>query len=255
MIVVNGTVWPSLNVVPQRYRLRLLAGADSRTFNLSLWAIPAGTTLDPNSQTYINDVRAVAREIPFYQIGAEQGFLPKVVKIKSGAAVALPGDGTEPTASCVPGANPGDATCMRGLTMVPAERADVIVDFTGLAAGTTVQMINDSSDVPFYGFPVDPSDAVNAASTGQIMRFVVTAPTATTPRDTSTAPASLVMASEPAYTAAITATKRISLLEEESKQICVQVAGDGSLTVAQTFTQPQADPMAACATANAIPFG
>lgn len=271
MIVVNGTVWPTFNVVPQRYRLRLLAGADSRTFNLSLWAVPPGVTPpDQNSPTYTADLKAIpgVKEIPFYQIGAEQGFLPKVAKVQTGIAVQLPGNGTEPAATCtpavaatattaaVPASNPADPTCNIALLMAPAERADVIVDFTGLPAGTRVRMINTGPDVPFNDTFV-PADIANPAGTGQVMEFVVTAPNANTPADTSTPAASLVLNSEPANTAPVKATRRAALIENDSKKLCVTVSPTGAVTVVGSFTTPQADLATACKGINAtsIPFG
>ena len=35
IICVNGVAWPSLQVEPRQYRLRLLNGSDSRVYNLS----------------------------------------------------------------------------------------------------------------------------------------------------------------------------------------------------------------------------
>ncbi len=267
MIVVNGTVWPTLSVVPQRYRLRLLAGADSRTFNLSMWAIPPGATPpNQNSPSYTTDLKAIpgAKEIPFYQIGAEQGYLPKVVKVTTGTAVPLPGNGTEPAAVCTPAnlatgvlpSNPADPSCARALLMAPAERADVIVDFTGLQPGTTVRMINTGPDVPFND-TFFPADIANPASTGQVMEFVVVAPDANTPPETSTPPANLVMNSEPANTLPVKATRRAALIENDSKKLCVTVDAIGAITVVGSFPTPQADLATACKGINpaSIPFG
>jgi spore coat protein A, manganese oxidase len=69
----------------------------------------------------------------------------------------------------VPHPNPDDPTA---LLMGLAERADVIVDFSGLPDGTVVRMINTAPDSPFGGFPADPSDP---GTTGQVMQFVVKA--------------------------------------------------------------------------------
>jgi FtsP/CotA-like multicopper oxidase with cupredoxin domain len=260
MMVVNGTVWPTLDVVPQRYRLRLLAGGNSRTFNLSLWAIPPGATPpNENSATYLADLKAIpgVTEIPFYQIGAEQGFLPKVVKVMTGTAVQLPGNGTEPAASCTLGANPFDPNCDRALLMGPAERADVIVDFTGLPAGTKVRMVNTGPDVPYGGLPIAAADLSNPAGTGQVMEFNVVAAGPTTPADKSTPPARLVLSAEPANTGVVAATRRASIVEEDSSKICVTVDAAGVLTVVGTFPTPQVDIVTSCKTIDpaAIPFG
>ncbi len=58
------------------------------------------------------------------------------------------------------------------LLMGPAERADVIVDFTGFENGTSIRMINTAPDAPFGGFPDVPADP---GTTGQVMQFVVNA--------------------------------------------------------------------------------
>ncbi len=272
MIVVNGAVWPTLAVVPQRYRLRLLAGADSRTFNLSMWAIPPGATPPlQNSLTYVADLKAIpgAQEVPFYQIGAEQGFLPKVVKVMTGTAVALPGNGTEPAAACTPGvaatlttpavppSNPSDPHCERGLLMAPAERADVIVDFSALPAGTKVRMVNVGPDVPFGGFPLAVADLANPATTAQVMEFNVVAPGIATPPDSSTPPASLVLSSEPANTAVVTATRRAALIEDDSKKTCVTVDATGKLVVVAQFPIADNNLATTCSLTNppSIPFG
>lgn len=82
-------------------------------------------------------------DIPFHQIGAEGGLLP-------GAPIVLD-----------------------ELLMAPAERADVIVDFSGFKPGQTITLLNLGPDAPFSGLPVDPADLADPATTGQVMRFTV----------------------------------------------------------------------------------
>ncbi|MGE5681850.1 MAG: multicopper oxidase domain-containing protein [Bacillota bacterium] len=53
-IMVNGTIWPKLEVEPRKYRFRMLNAAQARFFNLYM---------DYN--------------VPMYQIGTEGGFLPR----------------------------------------------------------------------------------------------------------------------------------------------------------------------------------
>jgi FtsP/CotA-like multicopper oxidase with cupredoxin domain len=158
-MVVNGTTWPALDVAPALYRLRLLNGCNSRFLNLSLKIVSSPVK------------HLVGRELSFYQIGAEQGFLPKVVEIRTGFATPLPGNGTSPTpASRIPAADPDQALLM-GL----AERADVLVDFRFLPPGTVVQMYNTAPDEPFGGFDGLPGEPAvsDPGTTGQVMRFVV----------------------------------------------------------------------------------
>jgi spore coat protein A, manganese oxidase len=74
----------------------------------------------------------------FVQIGGDGGLLPEPVELDS-------------------------------ILLSPAERADVLVDFSGLAPGTSIVLLNDAN-APFPdGNPPDP------ATTGQIMRFTVPA--------------------------------------------------------------------------------
>jgi FtsP/CotA-like multicopper oxidase with cupredoxin domain len=68
------------------------------------------------------------------------------------------------------------------LLMGPAERADVIVDFSNVPIGTSFQLLNLGPDEPFGGFPTLRSDP---HTTGQVMEFRVVAATST---DTTTPP-------------------------------------------------------------------
>jgi FtsP/CotA-like multicopper oxidase with cupredoxin domain len=212
VMVVNGVAWPTLEVAPALYRFRLLNGCNSRFLNLSLEKVKK----KKRDKT--------RHEIPFYQIGAEQGFLHNVIEIITGKATVLAGDGTLPV-DRTPGAFKDQALLM-GL----AERADVIVDFRGFQDGTTIRMINTAPDAPFGGFPDVPADP---ATSGQVMQFVVnsvllgaspTDPGGATP---ATDPWSLLPNAEPTL-GAPSVTRQVSLNEGESEELCVDVtlAGD-----------------------------
>ncbi|GEJ58960.1 multicopper oxidase family protein [Anaeromyxobacter diazotrophicus] len=67
-VIVNGVVWPYLEVEPRRYRFRVWNGADSRFFNL--WLEEAGVGPLPG--------------LFMQQVGAEAGFLPETVDIGGG---------------------------------------------------------------------------------------------------------------------------------------------------------------------------
>ena len=118
-MLVNGLVFPFVDVEPRRYRLRILNACNSRFCTLRLvhpqdTTFPASTEPDPNRLGP-----------PFLQIASEGGFLP-------------------PTA-----ANPGGVllnTKKNGLTLLlaPAERADVIVDFSLVPPGSTLLLYNDA---------------------------------------------------------------------------------------------------------------
>lgn len=212
VMVVNGVSWPTIQVAPALYRLRLLNGCNSRFLNLAL------------NKMNKNNPNMVSGSLPFFQIGGDQGFLPQVVRINRGEATPLPGDGKDPR----PVKTNKDLALLMGL----AERADVIVDFRGLSNGTVIRMVNTAPDAPFGGFPDIPADP---ATTGQVMEFVVnsalngaspTDPLGLTP---ATSPLSLVLNAEPANTAPIAATKTLSLNEEESATLCVTVDALGNV--------------------------
>jgi FtsP/CotA-like multicopper oxidase with cupredoxin domain len=125
-----------------------------------------------------------------------------------------------------------------------AERADVIVDFTGLPTGTIVRMINTGPDAPFGGFPIDeeeeeklvePADPV---TTGQVMQFVVnTALNGASPTDPggatpATAPGSLVLSEDPGGDEKLGDPDKIrdlALLEEESALVCATADPAGNI--------------------------
>ena len=71
-------------------------------------------------------------DVKVYQIGAEQGFLPAPVLMNT---LNLDGSGD------------GKAQILMAL----AERADVIVDFRGMANGTEIELLNIGPDEPFGG--------------------------------------------------------------------------------------------------------
>ncbi|MDD4954788.1 MAG: multicopper oxidase domain-containing protein [Candidatus Omnitrophica bacterium] len=154
-IVVNGKTWPYLQVEQRRYRLRFLNGSGSRFLILKF---------DNN--------------LPFWQIGADGGFLPAPVQLNQ-------------------------------LLMAKAERADVIVDFTNVPVGSNIVLQNIGPDEPFNGGPFIPADP---NTTGQVMQFRVVAKRGI---DTSTPPNQLVLPARAALPAAIT-TRHLSLNELDS---------------------------------------
>lgn len=114
-IMVNGKVWPRLEVERRVYRFRLLNGSNARFYHLF-----------PSCP------------VPIYQIGTDGGYLEKPVALKS-------------------------------LLLAPAERADLLVDFSGCAPGTRIFLRNDANA------PYPDGDAPDPDTTGQILRFDVQA--------------------------------------------------------------------------------
>jgi spore coat protein A len=133
-----------------------------------------------------------ATALPLWQIGSDGGFLPAPVPLDS-------------------------------LLIAPAERADVIVDFTGLPVGTEIYLINEGPDEPFGGGLVGIDfDAADPFTTGQVMKFVVV-PLASA--DTSVPPALLTLPAI-APLGPETNVRQISLNEEDSATVFVNFVGD-----------------------------
>jgi spore coat protein A len=102
--VVNGKTWPFFEVEPRKYRFRVLNGSNSRPYRLRLVPDAAPET-----------------SLPYYQIGTDGGLLDKPVpvgKVANGAPVGPQ------------------------VTVAPAERADIVVDFSGFEPGDVITMKN-----------------------------------------------------------------------------------------------------------------
>jgi spore coat protein A len=213
VMVVNGVSWPKLDVAQATYRFRLLNGCNSRFLNLSAFKVDPLTGQIDSS-----------KELPFYQIGTDQGALPNVIKISTGFATVFPGNGTTPIDTVA-------ASTMQAILMGPAERADTLVDFSGtyvdgspIADGDVIRIINTAADAPYGG--LDPDDVSDATTSGQVMQFVIsstlngatsTDPTGATP---ATAVADINLNPEPAISAPSAVTRQISLNEESSHDVC-----------------------------------
>jgi bilirubin oxidase len=183
MMVVNGFTWPFLEVEQRRYRFRFLNGCNSRFLILKM-------TTTPRSD---NDAFN-APEFSFWQIGAEQGFLPAPVELDF-------------------------------LLMAPAERADVIVDFTNVPVGTEIVLVNDGPDAPFGGISLE--DLSDWESTGQVMKFVVKV---ASNGDTTTPPDQLTLPPQPVLPATDN-TREVSLNEEESASVRVSEDASGNIVL------------------------
>jgi FtsP/CotA-like multicopper oxidase with cupredoxin domain len=148
--LVNGTAYPVLEVDPKSYRFRVLNAANDRFWNLQLYQA------DPAAPTEVRMVPAEASIVGAYdgweadgrvgglpdptlvgpdmiQIGTEGGFLPSPVVLKS-APIQWNTSVVDFNVGNVDG-----GTLMLG----PAERADVIVDFSAFA-GQTLILYNDA---------------------------------------------------------------------------------------------------------------
>jgi spore coat protein A len=116
VILVNGKVWPYLNVEPRKYRFRILEGSNARFYSLAL--------ADPVTE---------APGPAFHQIASDGGYL---------AAPVLLND-------------PNDPNSPR-LLMAPGERAEVIIDFSGYEPGAELVLQNNAKAPFPNGEPPDP---------------------------------------------------------------------------------------------------
>jgi spore coat protein A len=110
--LVNGMVWPYLEVEPRKYRFRLVNGANGRFYNLSLVPDAGAAALDP---------------VTMHQIGTDGGLLSGRVPRQS-------------------------------VALAPADRADLVVDFSQYNVGDTLRLWNDDLNA-------------NEGTTDQVMQF------------------------------------------------------------------------------------
>jgi FtsP/CotA-like multicopper oxidase with cupredoxin domain len=169
--VVNGKVWPVLDVQPAIYRFRVINGSNARTYRLVL-------------------LRDGAPELErITQIGTDHGLLRTPVP-----------------------------TPVDGLVLASAERADLLVDFSDLAPGSELTVLNTAA-APFDGSPFPAADAENAANPDgllpypQVLRFRVVGKAASR----HSLPRQLATDYEPPAAEALTGARRraIALVERE----------------------------------------
>ena len=120
-MLVNGTCYPFLEVQPRHYRFRILNGSQARFYNLQLYYADA-------SGAEANTAKPGPRMI---QIGTEGGFLPFPVALNN------------PPAQIAFDPVTGNATRYT-LLLAPAERADIVIDFSNVPLGARLMMYNDA---------------------------------------------------------------------------------------------------------------
>jgi spore coat protein A len=140
-IVVNGKVWPFVNVEAKRYRFLFLNGSNARTYDM---------TLSGRSE---EDV-----ELPLWVIGTDGGYLD--------APVRVGGSGRRSPRQRAIHRGTG-APHRESLVIMPGERYEVIIDFSRLAPGTRL-ILGNTANAPFPdGDPSDPD------TVGRIVEFRV----------------------------------------------------------------------------------
>jgi spore coat protein A len=132
-ILINGGVYPVVSVPPKRVRFRMLNGSQARFYHLNLY---------PEDTSHPGEAQVGTPGPIMYQIGTEGGFLPAVAVHNNTTPLPIPDPVTDPQT-----ANPDGPF---NLLLAPAERADVVIDFNGVAAGKSFILYNDSV-APFPG--------------------------------------------------------------------------------------------------------
>ena len=113
-IMVNGKVWPNMNVSKGQYRFRILDASNARFYNISF-----------------------SNGMPFTLIGSDGGYLKSPVSVTS-------------------------------MIFSPAERIDILVDFSNMIAGEKVILRNNALwNISSPKYPNQPE------TIGQIMQFTV----------------------------------------------------------------------------------
>lgn len=151
--LVNGTAYPTLTVEPKAYRLRILNAANDRFFNLQMYEADPSSALDPaigGTEVALNPAELAAAQLDpnvfptpdtsvsppgpsWIVIGSEGGFLPAPVVVPNQPITWI----TDPTRFDVGNVD------LHSLLVAPAERSDVIVDFSQYA-GKTLILYNDA---------------------------------------------------------------------------------------------------------------
>ena len=134
-ILVNGGLYPVADVPPKRVRFRLLNGSQARFYHLNLY---------PEDTQAAGEAKVGTAGPVMYQVGTEGGFLPKAAVHNN--TTALPAT-----------VNPDGPF---NLLLAPAERADIVIDFNGVAPGTSFILYNDA------GAPFPMGDPLNDYFTG-----------------------------------------------------------------------------------------
>jgi FtsP/CotA-like multicopper oxidase with cupredoxin domain len=146
--LVNGTAYPTTDVQPKSYRFRILNAANDRFWNLQWYVADPTTGTDSEVALKASEVAAAQTDPNVFptpdtsisavgpswiQIGSEGGFLPAPVVVPNQPITWI----TDPTRFDVGNVD------KHALLLAPAERADVIVDFSKYA-GKTLILYNDA---------------------------------------------------------------------------------------------------------------
>jgi FtsP/CotA-like multicopper oxidase with cupredoxin domain len=143
--IINGCCYPFLEVQRRHYRFRILNGSQARFYNLQLYYARS----DDLSEPWSGEVNLNKPGPRITQVGTEGGFLPTPVALPAAPAtpeviqqqLVFDDVTTSPTFG-----NP----VYYNLLLAPAERADLIIDFTDVPEGSVLILYSDTP-APFPG--------------------------------------------------------------------------------------------------------
>ncbi|HEX3758547.1 MAG TPA: multicopper oxidase domain-containing protein [Kofleriaceae bacterium] len=183
VMTVNGKSWPFFEVQPRRYRFRVVNASNARFIQAQL------------VQSNRNHQPTTTAGPDLWQIGSDGGFLNAPTDVDAGA--------TAPH-----------------LFLAPAERADIIVDFSGQSGKNFILINGQGAFAPYpSGDPPDPN------TSGQIMEFRVNQALQGT--DTSFNPAHPQRALRAAPIVDIKPADTHRTPDKNRQLILVEVEGDG----------------------------
>jgi len=121
--VINGKAYPYREVKPQVYRFRILNGSNARNYNLQLYFEDPSNNGEPVLPA--TPTTPLTQAPPtIVQIANEGGFLPAYTELNTNPPAQW--DGVH-----------------YNLWLAPAERCDILIDFSGLADGTRLILYSD----------------------------------------------------------------------------------------------------------------
>jgi spore coat protein A len=123
VMTVNGKSWPFFEVQPRRYRFRLVDGSNARFVRMQLFQEAKTNGKFNGIATLFTDPSGIGNPgPPLWQIGSDGGFLDAPTNVDAGSNAPH-------------------------LFMAPAERADVIVDFSGQSGNRFI--LTNTAIAPF----------------------------------------------------------------------------------------------------------
>jgi spore coat protein A, manganese oxidase len=165
-MLCNGTVYPFLTVEAKRYRFLMLNACNARFLNMNLLQVAPGAEVATDKKTLFANLAVNTPGPPMIQIGTEGGFLFQEVSHPNNLPF-----------------NP--LTLTGNLLLGPAERADVIIDFTGKAGQEFIMYSDTPAPFPvgaptndyFLGNNKNPTQPLpnTGPDTRQILRIKVVA--------------------------------------------------------------------------------